>query len=285
MRAITKTSLGALLLAVALGALAAPALAQEGADDEWAGEEEGAFAGDEGAYEDEAVGEQEEQPVAHDAVHVGGAVPMEGEHGAGHGAEAHVGGEEHGEAAHGEHAEGHGEHHAATWDDIDWFDLGGSIVNFGLLMLILFVLLRRSLPEFLSNRRAAVVEGMEEAKRVKEEAEAKYAEYSERIDNLDAELDRLREEMRRAGMDERDRIVADASKKAEKMRDEARFLIEQQMKQLREDLTREAIEAAIAAAEAALVKGTTPADQERLAKEYLASIKSTVSAKAQEKTS
>lgn len=200
-----------------------------------------------------------------------------GEHGE-HGAvEAH--GDAHG-AAEGGHGDAHGgEHHA----EINTFELGGSIVNFALLLVILFVLLRKSVPEFLRNRRASVVEGMEEARRVKEEAEAKYKEYSQRIDNLDAELDRLREEMRRAGMDERDRIVADASKRAEKMRDEARFLIEQQMKQLREDLTREAIEAAIGAAEAMLVKSTTPQDQERLAKEYLGSIRTSLAEKVQEK--
>ncbi|UJR81921.1 ATP synthase F0 subunit B [Sandaracinus amylolyticus] len=197
-----------------------------------------------------------------------------GEHGAPaeHG-DAH--GEGHGDA-HGEHG---GEHHA----EINTFELGGSIVNFALLLLVLFLLMRKSLPEFLRNRRASVVEGMEEAKRVKEEAETKYKEYSARIDNLDAELDRLREEMRRAGMDERDRIVADASKRAEKMRDEARFLIEQQMKQLREDLTREAIEAAVAAAESMLVQSTNAQDQERLAKDYLGTIRTSLAEKVQEK--
>lgn len=162
--------------------------------------------------------------------------------------------------------------------------MGGSLVNFGLLLVVLWLLLRKTLPEFLSNRRASVVEGMEEAKRVKADADAKYNEYSERIDNLDAELERLREEMRRAGMDERDRIVADASKRAEKMRDEARFLIEQQMKQLRVDLTREAIEAAIAAAEQVLTKSTNPQDQERLAKDYLGTIRTTVAKKVEEKS-
>src|SRR5690606_6674837 len=128
------------------------------------------------------------------------------------------------------------------------------------------------------------VDGMEEARRLKAEADVKYAQYSERIDNLDAELERLREELRRSGMDERDRIVGEASRKAEKMREEARFLIDQQMKQLRQDLTREAIEAAVAAAELVLTQGTTPQDQERLAKDYLGTIRKTVVSKTGEKS-
>ncbi|AKF05462.1 ATP synthase F0 subunit B [Sandaracinus amylolyticus] len=211
------------------------------------------------------------------------AIASAQDHGA-HGAEgAHGAPTEHGEDHGDAHGAGHdahgGEHHA----EINTFELGGSVVNFALLLLVLFLLMRKSLPEFLRNRRASVVEGMEEAKRVKEEAETKYKEYSARIDNLDAELDRLREEMRRAGMDERDRIVADASKRAEKMRDEARFLIEQQMKQLREDLTREAIEAAVAAAESMLVQSTNAQDQERLAKDYLGTIRTSLAEKVQEK--
>ena len=49
--------------------------------------------------------------------------------------------------------------------------------------------------------------------------------------------------------DVRDRIVAEAEARATRMRDDTRFVIEQQMKQLRADLTREAIEAAVNAAE------------------------------------
>lgn len=201
-----------------------------------------------------------------------GALAQHGEHGEGEHGEA----ADHGEAtehADGEHADGehgeHGGHHAATWADVDWFEMGGSFVNFGIWLLLIGWALRSQLPPFLRNRRAAVVEGMEESRRLKDEAEAKYKEYADRIENLDQELDRLRAEMKRAGMDERDRIVEEASKKAEAIRADARFLVEQQMKQLREDLTREAVESAIAAATEILTRSTTAADQERLAREYL----------------
>ena len=109
--------------------------------------------------------------------------------------------------------------------------------------------------------------------------QAKHAEYSQRIDNLDAELERLREEFKRAGLEERDRMVADASTRAEKTRAEARFLIEQQMKQLREDLTREAVEAAISAAETILKERSTAADQQRLADDYLSRLKGSITAR------
>jgi F-type H+-transporting ATPase subunit b len=111
---------------------------------------------------------------------------------------------------------------------------------------------------------------------MKSEAEAKFAEYSKRIETMDEELARVREDMRKAGQGERDRLVKDASEKAERMHAEARFLVEQQMKQLKEELTREAIEAAIVAAETILRERTSAADQQRLAEEYLTKLKSSV---------
>lgn len=189
-------------------------------------------------------------------------------------------GDEHGEAeAHGEegaHAEGEhaeaGEHHEPHWD---YFQFAGQLTNFAIWLTLLYILLNRMLPKFLADRRAGVVDGLEEAKRMKAEAEAKFEEYSKRIDTMDAELDRVREDMRKAGQAERDRLVADAAEKSARMHAEARFLVDQQVKQLKEELTREAIEAAIVAAEAILRQGTTPADQQRLADEYLARLKTT----------
>ncbi len=212
------------------------------------------------------------QEHGHEAPH-GEAAHGEAAHGeAAHGEAAH--GDAHGDSAHGD---AHGDHHA-----LSWYDLGGAFVNFGIWLALLAFMLRKPLADFLVARRAAIVEGMADARRQKEAAEAKFQQYSDRIDNLDSELDRIRDDMKRAGMEERDRIVEEASKKAERMRADARFLIDQQMKQLRQDLTREAIEAAIGAAREILEKGTTVADQERLARDYLSGIKTSMAERKQE---
>ncbi|MEC7520018.1 MAG: ATP synthase F0 subunit B [Myxococcota bacterium] len=174
----------------------------------------------------------------------------------------------HGEEGHGEHAAEHGEeHHPAGIGT-----LLAPFVNFVLWAAILFFLFRKPLTEFLANRRRSVEEGLVEAKRLKEEAEAKYEEYSERLERLDVELDELRKEMVHAAESERDRILADANARSARMRKDAQFLIDQQMKQLKSDLTKEAIEAAIAAAEKVMVEQIGGADQERLADQYMTTI-------------
>lgn len=186
-----------------------------------------------------------------------------------HGDEATHGDEAAHEATHGEAAEHGAEHGEAHGVELDGARLAGQIINFLLWAGILWYLLKDRLPAFLQSRRAGIVTELDEAKRLKEEAERKFAEYESRIENLDAELDHMRREMTKGGLAERDKIVADAAARAEKLHAEARFLVQQQMKQLKDDLTREAIEAAIAAAEKILKERTQTADQERLANEYL----------------
>ena len=169
-----------------------------------------------------------------------------------------------------DHGAEHGEH--GGWDVTS---IVASFVNFFVLIGLFVFLFKGKLTEFLKERRAQVEVELNEAARLRAEAEAKHKEYSERMAKLDQELGQIKREMIAAGEKERDRIVAEAEEKASRMRKEAEFIIEQQAKQLREDLKREASEAAVTAAEQLLEKATTSFDQQRLAQEYLAALQKT----------
>lgn len=150
------------------------------------------------------------------------------------------------------------------------------VFNFLVFAGILVLLFRKPLKQYLTSRHRDVVDGLEESARIKEAAERKHAEYTERLAHLDDELESLRQEMIQAGEAERDRIIAEAETRAARMRRDAQFLIDQQMKQLKADLTREAIEAAVKSAEQLLTGQTSAADQERLAKSYLSDVESSM---------
>ena len=62
---------------------------------------------------------------------------------------------------------------------------------------------------------------------------------------------------------------AQAEEKAARLRKDANFLIDQQIKQLRKDLTQQAANAAVVAAQELLQERTTETDQDRLAEAYL----------------
>ncbi|HJL18126.1 MAG TPA: ATP synthase F0 subunit B, partial [Sandaracinaceae bacterium LLY-WYZ-13_1] len=176
-------------------------------------------------------------------------------------------GEEHAGVAPGHEGEEEAvEHEEAHFDGAVF---GMQLLNFLVWLAIVVLLLRKPLTEFLRSRRLAVEEGLVEAQRLEEEAQAKYDDYSERLERLDEELEKLRQEMIQAGESERDRIIAEAESRAARMRRDAQFIIDQQLKQMRSDLTREAIEAAISAAERVLTEQTSSADQQKLAEAYL----------------
>jgi len=149
---------------------------------------------------------------------------------------------------------------------------------------LLFLFIRfggKPVGAFLAERRRAVEEGLEEAKRLQKEADALREQYEARLANLDAEMEQLRGEMLAAGEAEKERIVADAEAKANRMRREADFLIEQRIKQLRQELSREAVESAMAAAEAVLREQANQDDQVRVAEDYLKRLQETQNPEAQ----
>ncbi|MEM7137937.1 MAG: ATP synthase F0 subunit B [Myxococcota bacterium] len=167
------------------------------------------------------------------------------------------------------------EHHAPAHDgqlhfsDLDGLNLLGTFFNFGILLLILGLAIKKQGNPALAARRAEVEKELAEAQRLRAEAAARQAETASRLEKLDEEMEQIRADMVKAGEAERDRIVAQAEEKAARMRKDVNFRIDQQMKQLRNELTTQAASAAVAAAQDLLRDKTTDSDQEALAEAYL----------------
>jgi F-type H+-transporting ATPase subunit b len=153
------------------------------------------------------------------------------------------------------------------------------LINFGILIGGYYLLGKDSITAGLKARRSNIQKELEEAARMKAEAEERAKKYQARLQTLEAEKATAIEALVRAGEAEKERIVRDAEAKAERMRKDAEFLVEQEIKQLRVDVWREAVDTAVAAAEELLKKRVTPADQERLAEEYLADLGTTKTTK------
>lgn len=182
-----------------------------------------------------------------------------------------------------DHGDGHGDHDESAQhedgvgsrvlDVLGRTDFKGALFNFLLLIAILVYGGTKALPGFLGNRKKEIEDGLREAALMKEAAEAKFEEYSSRLEKLDDELDQIRKDMAKAGAKERDRIVAEAETKAARLRKDAEFVISQQLKTLRDELTHVAVTAAIESAREVLSKQTSAADQQRLATSYIDRLK------------
>jgi F-type H+-transporting ATPase subunit b len=162
---------------------------------------------------------------------------------------------------------------------INWFEFGtetppylAMVVNFAILAIGYYTLGKKPIAAALQSRRDSIAKEIEEAARMRQEAEERAKTYQAKLAKLEDEVHTAREGLVRAGEAERDRIVAEAEAKADRMRRDAEFMVAQELKQIRQDLLRDTVEAAVAAAEELLVKRVTAADQERLAEDYLAEL-------------
>ena len=197
------------------------------------------------------------------------------------------------------HGEGHGEaehDHAPTFDDVNWAygflgekaDVEPSLlwrpkgmpVPFGALALnaaILYGLLikfgKTPITNALKARKLGIMKGMEDAAKMKAEAEASLAKYRKKLDGIDQDIERIKREMKEAGEADSARILSEAKERRERLERDARTLIEQELKAAREELMRETVRAAVKSAETTLMAKVGDADQQRLGDEFLASVK------------
>ncbi len=130
----------------------------------------------------------------------------------------------------------------------------------------------KTVPEFLKARRKSIGDAIVNAQKLLKEAKGRAARYQSQLENLDADAKNTREGMQEAGRAEKERIVAEAEDKVRRLHKDATFLLDQEQKQMQEDLLKETVERAVLEAEKLLRAKVTSADQERLAEEFLLQI-------------
>src|SRR5690606_34569991 len=94
-------------------------------------------------------------------------------------------------------------------------------------------------------------------------SEKRLEEYKLRLEKIEDELERVRREFREAGERERERIIAEANERRERMKRDAEFLLSQELKQMRQDLLHETVDQALRGAAELLRAKLTPAEQDR----------------------
>jgi F-type H+-transporting ATPase subunit b len=144
-----------------------------------------------------------------------------------------------------------------------------NVLNFGLLALALGYFGKKPMAEGLTKRKQDLMREIDEAAKVKAEAEARLADYQKQLDTLDDEALRIRAEYAEQGKLDHERIVREARERRERMKRDAEFLIEQEGKELRAQLLRKTVDDATAEATALLREKLSAQDQDRLAQEYL----------------
>ncbi len=199
------------------------------------------------------------------------AAPMalaSGEAAHGEAAEPHAeAAEGHAEAAGhagGEHGD-HGDHGTKGWAATDTY----RVMNFVVLAVVLFFLLRKPMVQALDNRIQGIRDQLKELEEKKAAAQKELADYTQKIARLDEEAEQILAEYTRQGEEAKERILKEAESAAEKLEQQAKRNIENEFENARKALQAEIIEKSLAKAEELIQEQITAEDQDRLVDEYL----------------
>jgi len=143
------------------------------------------------------------------------------------------------------------------------------VMNFAVLAVALFLLLRKPVSQALDARIKGIKEQLSELEAKKKEAEKQLAAYNEKYANLEQEAEQLIAEYIRQGNEAKVRILAEAQMAAEKLQEQARRNIEHEFKQAKVKLQEEILEKALVKAEELIKSKITAQDQEKLVDEYI----------------
>jgi F-type H+-transporting ATPase subunit b len=120
-----------------------------------------------------------------------------------------------------------------------------SIINLLIFLGIIYKFGGEGITNFFKTRRETLIHDLEEARKLREEAEARLEEYTARLDALEDERKKLLEEYHEQGEREKKRIVEEAKTQVEKMRADAEVTIEQEVKKAIADLERQVVDLAV----------------------------------------
>lgn len=158
-----------------------------------------------------------------------------------------------------------GESGAKGWVATDWF----RVMNFGILAVGLFFLLRKPVTKALDARIQGIKDQLSELEAKKKDAEKDLAEYNERLSLLEQEAEKLVAEYVRQGNEAKAKILEEAKQAAEKLEEQARRNIDNEFQKAKLKLQREILEKALVNAETLIKNNITAEDQDKLVDEYL----------------
>ena len=158
-----------------------------------------------------------------------------------------------------------GEGGTKGWVSTDTF----RVMNFTVLAVALFFVLRKPLSQALSSRIKGIKEQLDELEAQKAEAEKKLAEYNQKLAQLEKEAEKIVDDYVRQGNEAKARILKEAEASAEKLQVQALRNIEHEFAQAKSELQKEIFEKSLVKAEEIIRSKFSGKDQDRIVDDYL----------------
>jgi len=146
------------------------------------------------------------------------------------------------------------------------------LVNFLVLLIVLYRFLYKPLVSTLEGRSAAIRQQLAEAQAAREEAQRQLAEFESRLQAAQADAQALRERALREAAETRERLTAEARQEAARLLVAAQAQIAQEVRRAKTELRAEVGALAVEIAERLIRKSLRDEDHQRLVQEALAQI-------------
>ncbi len=154
---------------------------------------------------------------------------------------------------------------------------GFALINFGIFAFIMYRIGGKPLKNFIAQRHDGIRKDLDEASRLRKEAEAQLREYEKKVSGVEAEIDALVKGIQKEAEAEKERILAAAQAQAERLKSDAEKQIAAEIARARLELRRGVIEAAVTAADEILKKQIGADDQRKMAERYVGDLEQSTS--------
>jgi F-type H+-transporting ATPase subunit b len=159
------------------------------------------------------------------------------------------------------------DHHAPSIHQI-WFPLA----NF---LIFAFIIVRYALPpirNFLRSRHDQVVATLQEAAAKKHQAEVIVQDYKNRMARLEQEVQSIQASLRTEGEREKTKLLSETQILAAKMKQDALFLADQEVKMAQQKIREEIASQAESSARGLIQRHLSSSDQDRLVEDFVRTI-------------
>lgn len=149
-------------------------------------------------------------------------------------------------------------------------DLLYRILNFGLMVVVLVVVIRKTtIKDFFSNRKEEIRKKLEELKRDKEIAENRCGELEKKLEEFELQKKEIIDQFRADGALEKEKIIAEAKERAAQILIQSDLTIEREIQAARNRLRQEVVDVAATRAEQIIARQIQESDQDHLVTEFI----------------
>ena len=161
------------------------------------------------------------------------------------------------------------EHHGEDHGKKKLINFGWRFLNFVILIVILYKLAAKAVRNFFVDDRKAIKASLEEAVAARDEAEKRLEEHSARLDKAAEEIQEISGMIKAQGLAEKEKIIEEAKRTAEKMEEDSKARMDQEFKKALNQLRTEAAGLSIKMAEEILKKNIKEKDHENMVNDFL----------------